>query len=494
MKAIIIGSTKHVLLATFYATLGILAALFIGSIYFLNARPDLSLWHTTELKHEFNTNSGLTDFSQYRALEDKLFVEVDQKVVQKIPASEFSPVNRYVKHSLSNPEHWSQDWNRSYEWPLPQAEFGVLLLHGMSDSPYALSNVAHHFKGKAHILGLRLPGHGTLPSGLTRLHWQDLTAAVDLATGHMRQQLNGKPLFVVGFSTGAAVALNHELVRISQNKAADYAGMIFISPAIGLAPIALGARWQSRIGALLELDKLQWNSIQIEYDPFKYTSFAVNAGDVVYRLAEHNQQLLQQLTLQQREHIPSILSFQSVVDDTVSSLAVLSQLYQNLPDKGHELVLFDMNRLNVNAKMVARDPLLPLLPAIESPSLTYRGTIIENISADTAQVQARDFGNSVNAIEPLALSWPQGVYSVSHVALPFSPLDGLYGTHVDTRLHRIQIGAAASRGERGLYSVPAAEILRQKWNPFFPYVLARIDDYRQQHMKMDIPSESTPIH
>lgn len=54
--------------------------------------------------------------------------------------------------------------------------------------------------------------------------------------------------------------------------------MIFISPAIGLAPLAAAARWQSWIGRLLELDKLQWNSIQVEYDPFKYTSFAVNAG------------------------------------------------------------------------------------------------------------------------------------------------------------------------------------------------------------------------
>jgi hypothetical protein len=146
MKAIIIGSTKHLFLAAAYASIG---------IYFLNARPELSLWHTVELDNEFHYNTKLASFNEYLALEERLFAEVERKVVQKIPANEFSPVNRYVKNSLSDPAHWPQNWNRSYEWPKADAEFGILLLHGMSDSPYALSNVAAHFKGKAHVLGLR---------------------------------------------------------------------------------------------------------------------------------------------------------------------------------------------------------------------------------------------------------------------------------------------------------------------------------------------------
>ncbi|QYX63154.1 alpha/beta fold hydrolase [Shewanella putrefaciens] len=486
MKAIIIGSTKHLFLAAAYASIGIAVALLATGIYFLNARPELSLWHTVELDNEFHYNTKLASFNEYLALEERLFAEVERKVVQKIPANEFSPVNRYVKNSLSDPAHWPQNWNRSYEWPKADAEFGILLLHGMSDSPYALSNVAAHFKGKAHVLGLRLPGHGTIPSGLTEVYWQDLVAAVNLATAHMRQTLEGKPLFVVGFSTGAAIALNHELERISQDKTPDYAGMIFISPAIGLTPSAAAARWQSWIGRLLELDKLQWNSIQVEYDPFKYTSFAVNAGDVVYQLALRNQGLLAGLTLPQRAQVPSILTFQSVVDATVSTSAVVNNLYQTLPEKGHELVLFDMNRLDVNTKMVSNDP----LAGINSPAQHYRGTVVENISNETTQVQARSFGldalgNVVTEgkeVRALDLYWPAGVYSLSHVALPFGVDDGLYGAVIQPDLHRIQIGASASRGERGLYSVSASEMLRQKWNPFFPYLLERMDEYRLAHM------------
>ncbi|WP_088211349.1 alpha/beta hydrolase [Shewanella sp. Shew256] len=486
MKAIIIGSTKHLFFAAFYACLGIAVALLVTGIHFLNARPDLSLWHTTELKNEFRYNTKLDKFSDYIALEDKLFAEVENKVLKKVSATDASPVNRYVKNSLSDPARWPHNWNRTFEWPKANAPFGVLLLHGMSDSPYAMSNVAAHFKGKAHVLGLRLPGHGTIPSGLTSLYWQDLAAAVNLATAHMKQELKGKPLFVIGFSTGAAVALNHELELINQEKDPDYAGMIFMSPAIGLAPIAAAARWQSWISRLLDLDKLQWNSIQMEYDPFKYTSFAVNAGDVVYQLALRNQSLLSGLTPAQREHIPDILTFQSVADATVSSAAVVNLLYQVLPEKGHELVLFDMNRTVINSKLMANDPLLALLPA-SSDTIHYRGTLIENQDSETTQVQAREFGimpqdNSVPALQSLSLHWPAGVYSLSHVALPFNEDDGLYGIKTNEKLHRIQIGAASSRGERGVYSVPAAEMLRQKWNPFFPYMLTRIDQYRAAHM------------
>ncbi len=42
--------------------------------------------------------------------------------------------------------------------------------------------------------------------------------------------------------------------------------------------------------------------------------------------------------------MPPVLTFQSVVDFTVSTQAVVSALYGNLPANGSELVLFDVNR------------------------------------------------------------------------------------------------------------------------------------------------------
>ncbi|WP_281213925.1 alpha/beta hydrolase [Shewanella insulae] len=489
MKTLLIHSTKHLTIAITYACLGIVAAALAFGVWFLNARPDLSIWHTTRLEHQFRLDSEVTDFSGYQALEAKLFEEVESKIYHHTQGMA-QPLNRYLRGSFAAPDNWPMDWNRSYEWANPDAEFGVLLLHGMSDSPYALSHFAEHFKGRAHLLGLRLPGHGTIPSALVELKWQEMARAVELATEHLKRQLGDKPLYVVGFSTGAALALNHELERLAHNSKLSYSGMIFVSPAIGLSPVAAGAKWQDRLGRLLGLEKLSWNSIQTEYDPFKYNSFAVNAGDVVYQLAERNQQLMQTLSPERLAELADILTFQSVADATVSTQAVVSNLYGRLPSKQHQLVLFDINRQPLSLALVVSDPLAALLPSLSLERPNVDLTLVQNRHASQGaahrldEVEAKRYRPQQAVTEKaLGLTWPAGVYSLSHVAMPYPASDSLYGTAFVKGSHRVQIGAAATRGERGVLGVSASEVLRQKWNPFFPYLLDRVDqfiDARQQ--------------
>ncbi|WP_418358663.1 alpha/beta hydrolase [Shewanella basaltis] len=487
MRAIVIGSTKHLLFAAFYGAIGIAVAILFVAVWLLNDRPDLSLWHTTYLSNDYHQQSGLANFEQYLALEDKLFAEVDRKIYRKYQPKVASPLNRYERHSLSDPALWQQNWNRSFEWKNPQAEFGLLLLHGMSDSPYVIKHIAEHYQHQAHIIGLRLPGHGTIPSGLTNITWSDLAGAVSLASAHLADKLPGKPIYVAGFSTGAALALNHELENISLNKPQHFAGMIFLSPAVGLDPIAAGANWQAKLGRLLGQDKLYWNSIQTEYDPFRYQSFAVNAGDVVYRLTLRNQALLSNLTRQQYDKIPPILTFQSVVDDTVSSLSVVERLYQHLPaSKGHQLVLFDVNRKHSLNQLMLNDPLNPFAPFWLTTPLPYRLSLLENDLQQADVVQVRELANTDQFADTqtLALSWPRDVYSLSHLALPFPVEDTLYGPLVSEESDKIQIGRGIYQGERGVLSVTAADMLRQKWNPFYPYMMSRMDEFTQHRPSM----------
>jgi alpha-beta hydrolase superfamily lysophospholipase len=50
----------------------------------------------------------------------------------------------------------------------------VLLLHGLTDSPYSMRALAELFAARGwYVVGLRLPGHGTAPAALTRVTWQD---------------------------------------------------------------------------------------------------------------------------------------------------------------------------------------------------------------------------------------------------------------------------------------------------------------------------------
>jgi len=49
--------------------------------------------------------------------------------------------------------------------------------------------------------------------------------------------------------------------------------------------VRVAGSWVAAIGRLLGLPKPAWNSVLPEYDPFKYNSFAVNAGNAEYRKA-----------------------------------------------------------------------------------------------------------------------------------------------------------------------------------------------------------------
>ncbi|MCE9679463.1 alpha/beta hydrolase [Shewanella sp. AS1] len=477
MKTLLLSSSKQLALALLYGLLGIVVAVVVAGIWLLNNRPELSPWHTSMLKQEYHRNLPLTSFEQYLMLEDKLFDEMHLKIYQQTQNLIHQPLNRYVRGSYSDPAKWPQNWNRSFEWPNPQAEYALLLLHGMSDSPYSMSHLAKHFAPSAHVLGLRLPGHGTLPSSLVSLSWRDMASAVALATRHLQQALPDKPIYVMAFSTGAALALNHELEALVQHRPQAYQRMIFISPAIGLTPVAAAAKWQNELGLVLGLEKLNWNAIQTEYDPFKYNSFAVNAGDVVYQLAKRNQQLLAAIWTEQLTDLAPILTFQSVADNTVSTPDVLIKLYRALGRSDDELVLFDINRDDINMSLVVNDPMDALKPLIST--VKYDLTLIQNRTLDAQvkrQVEAVHYSSKGDVThEELGLFWPNGVYSLSHVALPFPKSDPLYGPSGGIPGFRVNIGSAATRGERGVLGVPAADILRQKWNPFYPYMVERME-------------------
>ena len=86
-------------------------------------------------------------------------------------------------------------------------------------------------------------------------------------------------------------------------------------------------------------------------------------------------------------------------------------------------------------------------------------------------------GAEITQERPLGLSFPPGVFSLSHVALPFPPSDGLYGFDPDTADDfGIRLGAVAPRGEVGALIVSLDTLLRMSSNPFFSYLLARIEE------------------
>jgi alpha-beta hydrolase superfamily lysophospholipase len=472
---------RHILVAVSYSTAGALLVLVIVFVVYMNGRADLQVWHLAELDEEFTANSGVQNFTDYLALEGRLFRQLDELVYAKMKPSQQLAINRYNRGSLSDPERWSPNWNRSFMRSVESPKAAVLLLHGMSDSPYSLRQLGErlHDAG-ANVLGLRLPGHGTAPSGLLDITWQDMAAAVRIAMRHLAQQNKGLPIYVVGYSTGAALAVNYALATLEDESLPPIERIVMLSPAIGVTRVAVLAVWQARLGRLMGLEKLAWNAILPEYDPFKYGSFAVNAGNVVYLLTNEIQQRLKALGEQGKLlGIPPILAFSSVVDATVSTPALVSNLFQQLPDGGHELVLFDINREAEIEPIMNWDPaeVVRALQANSHPGFTL--SVVSNVNPQSrmVRVSSRHPGEQMPSDLDIDLSWPDELYSLAHVALPFPPQDPLYGGQPEGKSPGIHLGNLALRGERGVLQIPAADILRLRWNPFYPYVEGRVLEF-----------------
>lgn len=470
--------------ATIFKSLQIVISSVIGAailyIYLMSTRPDLNLWHTIKLDEEFTAeDKAVSTFDDYLALENRLFDQLEQEVYDKSATGPQYALNRFDAGSLADPTSYAHNWNRSFILAPEQPRGGVLLVHGLSDSPYSLRTVAQAlFDQGYYVLGLRMPGHGTAPSGLIHTSWQDMAAAVRLAATHVSQNIGSEmPISIVGYSMGAAQAVNYALTALKDHALPQVSSLVLISPAIGVSSAASLAVWQSRLSIIPGLEKLAWNDIGPEYDPYKYNSFAVNAGDQMYRLTQAINKKLSQLNEAGRQgEFPRTLAIMSVIDATVSTQAVVTHLFDKVDNSDNQLVIYDINRNESYTPFIKKDPIDDYRHILNHSSLNFNLTLLSDQSTDTDRLVAHKWvrvsenGNPEASTQPTTestdLIWPRHVYSLSHVALPFPPNDPFYGATPE-HSNGLNIGKLETKGEKGLLNIAASDMLRLRYNPFY---------------------------
>ncbi len=467
----------------FLASLGGLIIGIIAFALYMKSLPTLDIWHTTILQNEFTADSDVKDFDAYVALEKRLFDELDRKIYAKTSSSNSQNINRYIKNSFSDPKRWNRAWNKSFELPVENPKMGVLLLHGMSDSPYSLHTQAEYLHKKGiWVVGMRMPGHGTIPSGLREVEWQDMAAVVKIGMERLKQKVGEKPIHIIGYSTGAPLALNYTLLALEDETLKIPSGLIFYSPAIGVTKAAPLAIWQSRAGHLLGLPKLEWNSITPEYDPFKYGSFAVNAGNQVYLVCNEVQKQLDayEKNSKSKKPLPPIISFASIVDSTVVVKNTIDNFYKRFSEENnHTLVLFDINHDFTSHRLVKHGVDSALQKLRETPeNMHYRFDLISDINVtDSSLMQITTRNAKETTRKKLDLYWPKQLYSLSHLAMPISNNDPLYGDKNAPKSPGITLGHMALYGETSVLEISAASLLRQRWNPFHDYTKQRVLEF-----------------
>ncbi len=469
-----------------FALLGTVV-LFVGLDGWLSrALPDLEPWHDGDRLPDFSWRDATT-FDAYLATEHRLFEHLETLVRDDFSKRSPFPLFRYAADGHPLQARFEGDWNRTRVL-MPASPRGVfLMVHGLSDSPYSVRSFALELHRRGYgVVALRLPGHGTIPGALDEVDWRDWTAAVRLAAETITTRHPDLPFYYLGYSTGAPLGLHWALSRLEEGASGDALPrrMFFLSPALGISPLARFANLQRVISHLSFFRKSRWTAVHPEFDPVKYQSFTKNgARQLATLLAVVHGQLQELKASPLLARLPPISSYQSVVDGTVSTYDLVDLLYGTLDDPESELVLFDVNRLASLAPFMAYSPkrLAEALKRQQDNGWTL--TVVTNRDAESPTVVAEQFaaGGTAATRVTLPYAWPDGLFSLSHVALPFPPEDPVYGYAYQPDGRPVHtLGTLRIQGERNVLVLPAGELMRVRSNPFHGYIvdgiLRRLDE------------------
>jgi esterase/lipase len=186
------------------------------------------------------------------------------------------------------------------------AKNGVLLIHGLMDSPFSMRDMANYFLSKQFVVrSILLPGHGTVPGDLLTTSMHAWIKATAYGVAELKKEVNR--VFICGLSGGAALALHHALSY------QDIQGLFLFSPLIELK-----TRWGFLLKGIAKLGKfyerMAWVKLAAEIDYSKYESFPFYFAQQAYELSKS----LQNLSLKKTLNCPMFMAV-TMDDETIDS-------------------------------------------------------------------------------------------------------------------------------------------------------------------------------
>jgi alpha-beta hydrolase superfamily lysophospholipase len=440
--------------------------------------PPLAPWHTLVPDELSGREIDAAGFDDWLAAEDDAFAKVALMVAEDIEPPFRSPASRYEPGGRIGPGA-GDDWNRTQVlMPDGNPTGAVVLVHGLTDSPYSMRHLARHYRDRGMVaIAMRMPGHGTVPGGLVGVDRDDWAAATRLAVREAVARAGaGKPLHLVGYSNGGALVLKYALDALDDPELTPPARVVLLSPMIGVTEFARFAGIAGWPAVIPSFVRAAWFSTLPEFNPFKYNSFPVNAAVQAQQLTtELRDRLVALDAAGGLARLPPVLAFQSAVDSTVSPRAVISTLFDRLPDNGSELVLYDLNRTAYVGPLIRPAADAGAVSLLPPPPRRYAVTVI-TAGSGSAVTRSMDAGSTTILETALSEPYPRSLFSLGHVALPFPATDGVYGGAPDPADEfGVRLGLLATRGELGVLLVGLDTFSRVSWNPFFDAMLATID-------------------
>jgi esterase/lipase len=152
----------------------------------------------------------------------------------------------------------------------------IVLIHGLTDSPYSFHDLAQFFYQQGFtVRTLLLPGHGTAPSDLLDVTYQQWQQASQFGIERTLQDF--EQVYLGGFSTGGALIFDY----LMQQPQADekIKGLFMWSPA---SKAKSDLAWLAKYVDYIPF--VDWVDLDADIDFAKYESFPYNAAAQVHAL------------------------------------------------------------------------------------------------------------------------------------------------------------------------------------------------------------------
>jgi len=186
---------------------------------------------------------------------------------------------------------------------------GVLLTHGLSDSPYFMRHLGAFFQENGfRVMAVLLPGHGTQPGDLLDVSWQEWSGEVAYGVDRLAEEV--EEVYLAGFSAGGTLSV----LQCLRDKRVR--GLFLFSPAFRISAWAALARFHKIYSWLIPSGK--WLELKPDHDIYKYESFPKNAAAQMYALTREVNNLLHQYNVD----IP-VFAAASADDTTVATSATI---------------------------------------------------------------------------------------------------------------------------------------------------------------------------
>lgn len=234
------------------------------------------------------------------------------------------------------------DTNAPFEWcpdapnaRNPQSKKiinGVLLVHGLFDSPVMMLSLADYFKKQQFLVrAILLPGHGTNPGDLLDVSYQEWLKATHFGIQSFADEVEN--LFLCGFSTGGTLLLHQALMtQIKQLK-----GLILFAPAIKLhAPIAILSNFDTLLHRTI--GGIKWYARSANPDYAKYSSFTLSSPHQLHLLT----QIINRKLIEQQINAPIFLV--ATANDEALSVKAMMQFFSKHKNPNSKCILYSSNQ------------------------------------------------------------------------------------------------------------------------------------------------------